>query len=73
MSWFFRNDYRVLLVTIAVSAAIGGCATSSATRTLLRESEPVVGKHEQIRRELVDRAQTGGGLAPKGGCPVCQW
>ncbi|MBI2388556.1 MAG: hypothetical protein HYV09_02970 [Deltaproteobacteria bacterium] len=56
-----------------IALASAGCAGASTSRTILRESDPIVRAHEDIRWELAERDGAGGALTPKGGCPVCQW
>lgn len=59
----------------AASALVlgAGCGTTSATRTLINESRPVVKRYEEMRARLAERGEAGCGSIKKGGCAVCAW
>ena len=70
--WSLRRASLARLAALALLAAASGCAGVSASRTLLRESDPVVRRYEETRARLRAR-DAAEGLAARGGCPVCQW
>ncbi|MEK6608777.1 MAG: hypothetical protein AABZ30_14045 [Myxococcota bacterium] len=72
MPWWRRAGNAAFAAALLAALGASSCAGASATRTLLRESSPIVRSHQQIREELAAR-DAASGLILKGGCPVCQW